>query len=214
MPRSDASRDRAAPSRRSGRPPAVDVVTRTSRLGDNAFHRGKICRPNARFRACALARGSNAARNTRITRERLMPAMQSHRNRHRPLPPSLRCRRGRRGFRRHVHAAPAARARASTRRSSSRAAMSAAPGTGTAIPARAATSRACNIPIRSPTNCSRNGTGPSATRRSPKSCDMPATSPTASICAATSSSTPAWRRAVFDEAHNRWTVTTSDGSDA
>ena len=43
---------------------------------------------------------------------------------------------------------------------------SAAPGTGTAIPARAATSRACSIPIRSPKSCSRNGTGASVTRRS------------------------------------------------
>src|SRR4029077_13511312 len=43
--------------------------------------------------------------------------------------------------------------------STSRAGTSAAPGTGTAIPARVATSRACSTPIPFPTNCSRNGTG-------------------------------------------------------
>ena len=40
-----------------------------------------------------------------------------------------------------------------------RRAASAAPGTGTAIPAPAATSRAWSTPTRSPTSCSRNGTG-------------------------------------------------------
>ena len=39
------------------------------------------------------------------------------------------------------------------------AAASAAPGTGTVIPARAATSRACSIRSRSPKSSTRNGTG-------------------------------------------------------
>ena len=59
------------------------------------------------------------------------------------------------------------------RGSTSRAAMSAAPGTGTAIPARAATSRACSIPTPSTRNCSRTGTGRSATPRSPRSWPTP-----------------------------------------
>ena len=67
--------------------------------------------------------------------------------------------------------------------------MSAAPGTGTATRAAAATSKAWNIPIPSPTNCSRTGAGPSATARSPRSCAISTTSPTASTCGATSNST-------------------------
>ena len=47
--------------------------------------------------------------------------------------------------------------------------MSAAPGTGTATRARAATSRAWTTPTRSPTSCSRNGCGASATPPSPRS---------------------------------------------
>ena len=49
-----------------------------------------------------------------------------------------------------------------------RATASAAPGTGTATRARAATSRACNIPTRSPTSCSRNGAGANATPAQPE----------------------------------------------
>ena len=52
------------------------------------------------------------------------------------------------------------------RRACSRpATTSAAPGTGTAIPARAATSRAWTTPTRSPTSCSRSGTWTRALRR-------------------------------------------------
>ncbi len=43
---------------------------------------------------------------------------------------------------------------------------SAAPGTGTAIPARVATSKACNIRSRSPRSSTSNGTGRRNTRRS------------------------------------------------
>ena len=64
------------------------------------------------------------------------------------------------GFAGHLHAAPAARRLgldgAGLR---GRRAASAAPGTGTAIPARAATSRAWSTPTRSPPSCSRSGSG-------------------------------------------------------
>ena len=82
----------------------------------------------------------------------------------------------------------------------------AAPGTGTATRAPAATSRAWTTPTRSPRSSSRSGTGPSATPPSPRSCATSTTSPTASTCAATSSSTPASPRAAFDEETGRWTV--------
>ena len=84
-------------------------------------------------------RGSS---NVRLaTRFRQETTRQGHRG--------LRRRHRRRRLRRHVHAAPAARPGLVGPRASRRAATSAAPGTGTAIPARAATSRACSIPIRS-----------------------------------------------------------------
>ncbi len=72
---------------------------------------------------------------------------------------------------------------ASPRASMRRATASAAPGTGTAIPARAATSRACNIPFRSPRSSTSNGTGRRNTRRSRRSWPTPTMSPTASTCA-------------------------------
>ena len=78
------------------------------------------------------------------------------------------------------------------RRASSRpATASAAPGTGTAIRARAATSRACSIPTPSRRSCSRNGTGASAIRSRRRSCATSTMWPTASTCAPTSGSTPA-----------------------
>ncbi len=64
-------------------------------------------------------------------------------------------------------------------------AISAAPGTGTAIRARAATLKACNIPIPFPKNCSRNGTGPNGFPPSRKSWNTPIMSPTGSSRAAT-----------------------------
>ena len=75
-----------------------------------------------------------------------------------------------------------------------RRAASAAPGSGTAIRAAVATSRAWSTRTRSPTSCSRNGSGPSATARSPRSCATSITSPTASTCGATFSSTRASAR--------------------
>ena len=108
---------------------------------------------------------------------------------------SRRFRRGRRrrGFRRPLHAPPAARPRA-TARVFEAGTASAGPGTGTAIRARAATSRAGVLVLSSPRSCSRSGTGASATRRSRRSCATSTTSPTASTCAATSSSTRASAR--------------------
>ena len=60
--------------------------------------------------------------------------------------------------------------------------MSAAPGTGTAIPAAAATSKAWSTHSRSRMTCSRSGAGPSATARSPRSCATSITWPTGSTC--------------------------------
>ena len=68
---------------------------------------------------------------------------------------------------------------------------SAAPGSGTAIPARVATFAAWNIPTPSAPSCSRNGTGPRNSPRSRKFFSTSITSPIVSICAATS----AWSRA-------------------
>ena len=82
-----------------------------------------------------------------------------------------------------------------------------APGTGTATPAPAATSRAWSTPTRSPRSCSRSGSGPSATPASPRSSRYPITSPTGSTCAATSSSTPECRvGALRRRAPGRWRV--------
>ena len=64
-----------------------------------------------------------------------------------------------RGVRGHVHAAPRARPRACRRGCSRPATAWAARGTGTAIPARAATSRACSTRTSSPRSSSRNGSG-------------------------------------------------------
>ena len=83
---------------------------------------------------------------------------------------------------------------------------SAAPGTGTAIPARAATSRARTIPTRSPTSSSRSGTGPSATPPSRRSCATSTTSPTASTCARDIQLDTRVTAAIYDEAAGRWTV--------
>ena len=66
----------------------------------------------------------------------------------------------------------------------------AAPGSGTAIRAPAATSRASSTRTPSPRSSSRSGTGASATRPSPRSSGTSTTWPTASTSAATSSSTP------------------------
>ena len=66
--------------------------------------------------------------------------------------------------------------------------MSAAPGTGTAIPARASIRRAIPTAIRSRRSCWRNGTGPSISPASRKRCAISTMSPTSSTCAATSSS--------------------------
>ena len=71
---------------------------------------------------------------------------------------------------------------------------SAAPGTGTAIRAHAATWRAWSTPTASTKPCSRSGRGRNATPGSRKSCATPTTWRSASICGATSSSTPAWSR--------------------
>ena len=71
---------------------------------------------------------------------------------------------------------------------------SAAPGSGTAIPARAATSRAWNTPTRSPTSCSRNGSGPRSTPPSRRFSATSTMSPTGSTCAGASSSRREWSR--------------------
>ena len=77
--------------------------------------------------------------------------------------------------------------------------MSAAPGTGTAIPVRAATSRqpiTASLSIRS---WRRRGNGRRSTPRSPRSSAISASSPTATTCGATSASPPRSRRRRWDE---------------
>ena len=71
---------------------------------------------------------------------------------------------------------------------------SAAPGTGTAIPAAASTPRATPTATRSPRNCSTSGTGRSGSPASRRTCATSTTSPTSSTCASTCSSTARSRR--------------------
>ena len=102
-----------------------------------------------------------------------------------------RLRRGdrRRRLCRALHAASAAWDGAERARARGGRAASAAPGIGTAIPERAAMSRACSTRFSSRTSCSRSGTGASATPHSRSFCATPITWRTGSTCAATSSST-------------------------
>ena len=100
---------------------------------------------------------------------------------------------------------------ASRRGSTRPAAASAAPGTGTAIPARAATSRACSIPSRSRRSSTSNGTGRRNTRRSRRSSPTPTMSPTASICAAHILFDTRVTAATFDEDAKGWRIETDRG---
>ena len=77
---------------------------------------------------------------------------------------------------------------------STRPATSAAPGTGTAIPARAATFRPSTTATPSIRNSMARGNGRRNTQPSPKSCAISVSSPTAMICGATSAFTPRSRR--------------------
>ena len=87
----------------------------------------------------------------------------------------------------------------------------AAPGTGTVIRARVATSRACSIPSPFRRSWTRNGTGRRSTRRSLKSSPTPTILPIASICAGISCSTPALHAATFDEEAKCWSIETDRG---
>ncbi|MEZ0101299.1 hypothetical protein ABIF25_004881 [Bradyrhizobium elkanii] len=84
--------------------------------------------------------------------------------------------------------------RASRRLRSKRAPTSAAPGTGIAIPAPAATSRPSTTATPSIPSSIRPGPGRRNTPPSRKSCAISASSPTATICVATSGSAPKSRR--------------------
>ena len=88
---------------------------------------------------------------------------------------------------------------------------SAAPGTGTAIRARASTPRATPTVIPSRGSCSTSGTGRNGSRASPRICATSITSPTSSICANTCSSTARSRRRRFDEAEHLWRLKLDDG---
>ena len=99
-----------------------------------------------------------------------------------------RCGDRRRRVRRPVHAAPAARARASRRACSRPAAASAAPGTGTAIPGARCDVESMRVLLPVLRRAAAGvGLDASATPPSPRSCATPTTSPTGSTCAATSS---------------------------
>ena len=80
----------------------------------------------------------------------------------------------------------------SARGSSRRPTTSAAPGTGTAIPARAATSPPPTTPTASTPSWRRPGPGRRSTPRSPRSCATPSSWPTATTCGATSISARGW----------------------
>ena len=89
---------------------------------------------------------------------------------------------------------------------------SAAPGTGTAIPARAATSRACNIPIRSRNELQqewdwseRYAPQPEILKYANHVADRFDLRPDIQFNTRV-------ERAVFDEASSLWSVTTSDGN--
>ncbi len=77
-----------------------------------------------------------------------------------------------------------------------RPAMSAAPGTGTAIPARAAISRPSTTATPSIPIWRARGNGRRNTPPNPKSCAISASSPTAMICGATSALAPGSRRRI------------------
>ena len=88
----------------------------------------------------------------------------------------------------------------------------AAPGIGTDIRVRAATSRACNIRISSTRICSRIGTGPSVTRRSLKFCAMPNMSPNAfGLLDGIDFERRVSRRRSYDEDAAIWTLTAASG---
>ena len=90
--------------------------------------------------------------------------------------------------------------------------MSAAPGTGTAIPVHAATSRQPTTASPSIPSWRRRGNGRRSTPRSPRSCAIWASSPTATTCGATSASPRGSRRRRWDEATERWLLATSAGA--
>ena len=94
---------------------------------------------------------------------------------------------------------------------SRQAAGSAAPGTGTAIRARAATSRACSIRSPSRRSWTRNGTGRRSTRRNLKSSPTPTISPIASIFAGISCSTRASSRRRSMKKPSCWQIETDRG---
>ena len=92
--------------------------------------------------------------------------------------------------------------------------MSAAPGTGTAIPARASIRRAGPTAIPSPRSCCRSGSGPSISPPSPTRCATSTTWPTSSICAGTSGSAAASSPRTSTRRSDRWTITLESGEQA
>ena len=90
---------------------------------------------------------------------------------------------------------------------------SAAPGTGTAIPARAATSRPSTTATPSIRNWRRRGNGRRNTPPSLRSCAISASSPTVTTSGATSASAPRSQRRAGMRATERWLLTTDDGAD-
>ncbi len=80
--------------------------------------------------------------------------------------------------------------------------MSAAPGTGTAIPAHAATSRPSTTATRSIPNWRARGNGRRNTPPNPKSCAISASSPTGTSCGVTSALAQKSRRRIGIRAQN------------
>ena len=96
--------------------------------------------------------------------------------------------------------------RGSRWRCSRPAAAWAAPGTGTATPARGSTPRATPTPTSSPGNCSTNGSGRSTSPSSPRPSATSTTWSTGSTCAATSEFDAKVTSAEYDESSGTWTV--------
>ena len=88
----------------------------------------------------------------------------------------------------------------------------AAPGTGTATPARGSTRRATRTPTCSPGSCSTNGSGRSTSPSSPRPSATSTTWSTGSTCAATSTSTRRSRRRSTTSRRGRGPSRSTDGT--
>ena len=99
----------------------------------------------------------------------------------------------------------------STSRASKPVTASAAPGSGTAIPAAGATCRRSSTRTAGTRSSSRSGASRRRCRPSPRSSGTSTTSPTATTFASTSGSSTRVTSATYDDARGRWVVDTDRG---